>query len=118
MLHPRHISFLLGILAAILAGPAANAQIFSSLFSSNEPESEDKWAWVTLDTGEKLKGEIRVMYEEELEFDSDHFGIIKIDWDDIQEIRTARPQMVRTNERTSHDRKLRSNHQRRALDEP
>ncbi|MEX0332825.1 MAG: YdiY family protein [Puniceicoccaceae bacterium] len=85
--------------------PAAG-QVFSELFSRSETEEEEKWDWITLDTGETLKGELRVMYDEEVEFDSDHFGIITIDWDDIAEIRTSRPQQVRTNQRTSHVGKL------------
>jgi hypothetical protein len=64
------------------------------------PENDPKWDWVKLDTGECLKGELRVMYDKELEFDSDHFGIITIDWSDVEEIRTARSQTIRLNNRT------------------
>lgn len=74
----------------------------AQMFQPTVPESDPQWDWIKLDTGEWVKGELRVMYEEELEFDSDHFGIITIDWDDIEEIRTARSQMIRTTTRTSH----------------
>ncbi len=73
------------------------AQVFSPILDSGD----DEWDWIKLDSGEWLKGELRVMYEEEVEFDSDHFGVITIDWEDIEEIHTASPQMIRTNNRTS-----------------
>ena len=90
----------------LFASLPVQGQFLSELFSRADPGEDEKWDWITLDTGETLKGELRVMYEEKVEFDSDHFGIITIDWDDIEEIRTARPQQVRTNERTSHVGKL------------
>jgi len=61
------------------------------------PENDEKWDWVLLDSGEVVKGEIRAMYDDELEFDSDHFGIITIDWEDVEEIRSARKQAILTN---------------------
>ena len=60
------------------------------------PMEDKEWDWIKLDTGEVLKGEIQVMYEDELEFDSDHFGMITIDWDDVVEINTSKNQSIRT----------------------
>jgi putative salt-induced outer membrane protein YdiY len=70
-------------------------------FTPEIDKKDDEWDWVKLDSGEWLKGELRVMYEDEVEFDSDHFGVITIDWEDIEEVHTASPQKIRTNDRTS-----------------
>jgi len=48
--------------------------------------SADKFDWVQTTSGEWLKGEIKGMYERELEFDSDEFGIQFIDWDDVKQL--------------------------------
>jgi len=53
------------------------------------PPMPDDFDWVQLTSGEWLKGEIVSMYEESLEFDSDVLGDLKIDWEDVREIRTA-----------------------------
>jgi len=63
------------------------------------PKADKNWDWIKLDSGEVLKGEIQVMYEDELEFDSDHFGMITIDWDDVVEINTIKNQSIRTESR-------------------
>jgi putative salt-induced outer membrane protein YdiY len=60
--------------------------------AAGEPWSEDfttppgDYSWVQLDTGEWLKGEIIALYDETLVFDSDHFGDLQIDLDDILHI--------------------------------
>jgi hypothetical protein len=85
------------ILPLLCISGLLHAQVFTPII----PEKNDEWDWIKLDTGEWLKGELRVMYEEEVEFDSDHFGVITIDWEDIEEIHTAAPQTVRTENRQS-----------------
>ena len=60
----------------------------------------DKFDWVQLTSGEWLKGSIKAMYDEELEFDSDELGLLKLDIEDIKVIRSA--QVV--NARTMDDR--------------
>ena len=47
----------------------------------------DKFDWVQTTSGEWLKGELKVMYSGNLEFDSDEFGIQNIDWDDVEQFR-------------------------------
>lgn len=53
--------------------------------------------WLKLTSGEWLKGEVRVLYNSELEFDSDKLGLLTLDWDDIAEIRTQQILSVRFN---------------------
>lgn len=43
--------------------------------------------WVQTRSGEWLKGELRYMYEETLEFNSDEFGLQLIDWSDVAQFR-------------------------------
>jgi len=53
------------------------------------PPMPDGFDWIQTTSLEWLKGEIIAMYDAELEFDSDEFGVQHIDWDDVQEIRSA-----------------------------
>jgi putative salt-induced outer membrane protein YdiY len=48
------------------------------------------WDWVRLKSNEWVKGEILLMRDFELSFDSDEFGVIKLDWEDVAEILTER----------------------------
>ena len=50
------------------------------------PEDFD---WVRLPSDEWLKGAVKAMYDNELEFDSDELGIVSLDWNDIRELRSA-----------------------------
>ena len=51
------------------------------------PEDYD---WIRLSSGEWLKGEVIAMFDDTFEFDSDEIGVLKFDFDDVEEIRTAR----------------------------
>jgi hypothetical protein len=52
------------------------------------------WDWVRVSSGEWIKGELLLMRDFDLEFDSDEFGIVTIDWEDVAEILTERPYTV------------------------
>ncbi len=71
------------------------------------PESElETWDWVQLISGEWLKGEIIVMYDENLEFDSDILDDLSLDWDDVKQVIAARPMKVRLDGRVDKKGKL------------
>lgn len=53
------------------------------------PPRDEKFDWIQLTSGEWLKGELRVMYNYSLEFDSDELDVQKFDWEDIKQIRSA-----------------------------
>ena len=53
-------------------------------------EPSGDWDWVQYDTNEWIKGEIIALYDDTLEFDSDNFGVLSIDWGDIIEVRSGR----------------------------
>lgn len=59
------------------------------------PPMPDKYDWVQLTSGEWLKGEIKVMYQDSLEFDSDKLKLLKLDMDDVKTIRSGRVMSVR-----------------------
>ena len=64
----------------------------SAALAAGEPWSEDfspppgKYSWVQLDTNEWIKGDIIALYDETLVFDSDHFGKLDLDLDDIRNL--------------------------------
>jgi len=46
--------------------------------------------WIQLTSNEWLKGEIKGMYKDRLEFDSDKLNLLKIDWEDVKILRSHR----------------------------
>ena len=48
----------------------------------------DKFDWVQTTSGEWLKGEIKGVYDDKLEFDSDEFDIQVIDLEDVQQLKS------------------------------
>ena len=49
-----------------------------------------KYDWVQLSSNEWLKGEIKGMYKDSLEFDSDKLDLLNIDWEDVKILRSHR----------------------------
>lgn len=58
------------------------------------PPTDDGFDWVQLVSGEWLKGEIRDLRSYTLEFDSDNLDLLSLDWDDVRQVRSAKPQSV------------------------
>jgi len=54
-------------------------------WEENIPQA-DKFDWVQTTSGEWLKGEIKGMYEDELEFESEDFNLQIIDWEDVKRL--------------------------------
>ena len=52
------------------------------------------WDWIQLSSGEWLKGELRSMEQDSVDFDSAKLNALKIDWKDIRAIYTAKPMAV------------------------
>lgn len=55
----------------------------------------DKFDWIQLTSNEWLKGDIKIFFEHQLEFDSDHFGVINIDFEDVKRLRAHSLQAIR-----------------------
>jgi putative salt-induced outer membrane protein YdiY len=88
------------IATTVVAEPAAGEAWYP------HSENDGRWDWVQLDTGEWIKGEIIAMYNDELEFESDHFDTLTLDWADIAQIHSSRVVSLGLNDRTSATGKL------------
>jgi len=55
----------------------------------------DKYDWIQLNSGEWLKGDLKVLYEDKLEFDSDELDLLELDWEDVKQVRGHKPHSVR-----------------------
>ncbi len=53
------------------------------------PPVESQKDWLQLKSNELLRGEIKALYDDELEFDSDELDTVMIDWDDIKLLQSA-----------------------------
>jgi putative salt-induced outer membrane protein YdiY len=69
--------------------------------AAKDEESSKPWLpaakefdWVQLTSGEWLKGEIKSMYNDSLEFDSDKLDLLNIDWEDVKYLKSYRPSNV------------------------
>ncbi|MEN8148862.1 MAG: hypothetical protein ABFS86_03510, partial [Planctomycetota bacterium] len=102
MASPNRISGSLSLLAiAVLCVACASTE---SLDSSESAAARRNWrpsmaglgdwVWLRLDTDEWLKGEIIVLRNETLEFDSDNLGKLTIDWDDVVEVYSKRNTVI------------------------
>ena len=90
--------FLLIVITLIITRPSLAADPVSpqdayleskKSWASFEPPGDDKFDWLQLYSKEWLKGEIITLYSFVLEFDSDELGLLKLDWDDVRQLRSA-----------------------------
>ncbi|MEJ2515645.1 MAG: DUF481 domain-containing protein [Gammaproteobacteria bacterium] len=80
------------VLGLLLLGTApASAQL---VWPEDSPVPEE-FDWVRLPSDEWLKGEVKAMYDDELEFESDELDTLVLDWNDIKELRSAQVLQVR-----------------------
>jgi putative salt-induced outer membrane protein YdiY len=54
---------------------------------SPPPPPPDQYDWIQLTSGEWLKGELKVLYRDKLEFDSDKLDLQTFDWEDVKLVR-------------------------------
>jgi putative salt-induced outer membrane protein YdiY len=66
-------------------------ELFGAPSWSGPGLSPRQFDWIRLTNGEWLKGKITVLRTDTLQFDSDEFGDLSIDWEKIDTLRTARP---------------------------
>lgn len=92
------IAFRLSLILVFLGPPLTTAKAEEEAAGWLPPspaEMPTEFDWVQLPSGEWLGGEIVVLYEDTLEFDSDEMGITKIDWEDVIELRSVQVLEVR-----------------------
>ncbi len=92
-------------LLAIICFLTGNLSAIAEEITSTENSKADNWAtaqpgdieadWVQTTSGEWLTGEIILFHDYELEFDSDEFGVVKINIDNIQYLKSYWPQVIR-----------------------
>ncbi len=70
--------------APLLAQASTESEIRQTWESALPPT--DKFDWVQTTSGEWLKGELKVLYEQKLEFDSDEFGLQTLDLEDVAQL--------------------------------
>jgi putative salt-induced outer membrane protein YdiY len=91
-------------------GAATNSIARSNPATTNKwsgPEISDDFDWIELTSGEWLKGEIKSMQDDKLEFDSDKLDLLKLDWEDVRQVRTRRTQTVLTEQKDQYTGSLR-----------
>jgi putative salt-induced outer membrane protein YdiY len=70
-------------------GSATSPPALPQAFSPPAPNPKDS-DWLRLKSGEWLKGDIILLRDEVLEFDSDKLDKLELDWDDVAELRSPR----------------------------
>ena len=85
---PRRLAQVLLATLAVLAWPAHADW-------EPPPPMPDEFDWVQLVSGEWLKGEIRGMYQDSMEFDSEELDLLSLDLEDITVIRSGQRLAVR-----------------------
>jgi len=68
---------------------AASLPLWNGAWQPPEPDRRG-WDWVRLKTNEWVKGEILLMRDFDLRFNSDEFGDVVLDWEDVREIISER----------------------------
>lgn len=87
----RSVFKLLLCAAVVLPPSAATTQEAPQAWQPVAPDGlPEDFDWIRLSSGEWLKGEVIAMFDDTFEFDSDELGVLKFDFDDVREIRTAR----------------------------
>jgi putative salt-induced outer membrane protein YdiY len=80
--------------AALLLGAGGAAAQEAKKDWQPAPPMPDAFDWIQLDSDEWLKGEIKAMYRESLEFDSDKLENLSFDFADVRKIRSAATMQV------------------------
>jgi len=84
---PVRLTLSMLVLALILSGAPGTAT--AEPWQPPEPD-ENGWDWIRLNSGEWLGGELELLRDRELEFDSDELDMLKLDWTDVAELRSPR----------------------------
>ena len=74
--------------------PEPEASTVSDPWQAFFPPPDPQFDWIQLTSGEWLKGELKGLYNYQLEFESDELDTLTFDWEDIKIVRTARPREI------------------------
>ncbi len=87
-------SIFLSVVLSVSLLAAASPAVAQLSWPEESPTPKD-YDWVRLPSDEWLKGDVKAMYDNQLEFDSDELGVVMLDWKDVKELRTAGVLQVR-----------------------
>jgi putative salt-induced outer membrane protein YdiY len=59
------------------------------------PPASSKWDWLKLTSGEWVKGDMELMRDREVAFDSDKLDDLRIDWEDVDAMHLRKPHIFR-----------------------
>ncbi len=84
----------------ILVGTAFSAALLvpfcaAEVWRPPPPGGSDDFDWIELKSGEWLKGRIKSLQDEKLEFDSEELNLLTFDWKNIRAVRSPRQVSVR-----------------------
>ncbi len=74
---------------------AAGSSLHADNWTPPPPPKEDGFDWIQLKSGEWLKGKIKSLQDEKLEFDSEELNLLTFAWKDIRVVRSPRLVSVR-----------------------
>ena len=78
---------------AIMAIAASTVHAATSL-EDLEPPIDPEYDWIQLTSGEWLKGDLKVMYDDVIEFESEELDLLEFDLEDVKQLRTRDEQAV------------------------
>jgi putative salt-induced outer membrane protein YdiY len=94
------------LFVCICFGISVIARAAESPWDSFVPPPDDKFDWIQLTSGEWLKGRLKVLYNYEVEFDSDELDLQTFDLEDVKRIRTHKPQSIRIEDKELSDKPI------------
>ncbi len=82
--------------SADVSGVAANPPLLPVVteWEPKSPAADSEWDWIQLTSGEWLKGDLRSLERDVLDFDSDKLGILELDWEDVKQVMSAKPMAI------------------------
>ncbi|GIU08667.1 MULTISPECIES: DUF481 domain-containing protein [unclassified Shewanella] len=97
--HMRYTLIAASCLAAVYSGSALSAEDITTTPVTPQqsvtpadlyPPVDVKYDWLQLTSLELLKGEIKNLYDDKLEFESDELDTVYIDWEDVKVLQSSR----------------------------
>jgi putative salt-induced outer membrane protein YdiY len=107
--HTQHIisrAAWLCMLICICFGAGEYARAEDSPWDKFVPPPDDKFDWIQLTSGEWLKGELKFLYDFQVEFDSKKLDLLTFDLEDVKQIRTHKPHSISIDDRNLSDKPI------------
>lgn len=91
--------------SAVASGAVIHAPAISATFATNSfypwvASGTNDSDWIQLKSGEWLKGRLKSLQDDKLEFDSDELDLQEFDWEDVHQVRSPRLNEILLEDRT------------------